>query len=30
MKGIQVSCEEIKISQDADDMSLILDGEKDL
>lgn len=30
MKGIQVNCEEIKFSQDADDTTLILDGEKDL
>lgn len=29
-KGIQVNCEEIKISQDADDMTLILDSNKDL
>ena len=29
-KGIQVNCKEMKISQDADDMILILDGNKDL
>ena len=30
MKGIQVNCKEIKISLDADDTTLTLQGNKDL
>ena len=30
MKGIQVNCTEIKISQDADDTTLISDRDRDL